>query len=200
MLRSLIFPVFLLAILSGCAPGNVLTVPGDLSGAAPPAPPGFPEVAVLDFSWTGSPEGELGRDYVNARPIVWKGNAGKSVADMVAGVLAEKGVAAVRAAGEAYAPVGASTRIWGSVEEFRVDLRTSGLVQVNAEARITLKVQAAGQGAPSEWSSTVSSAFGDTDLFTTPEGVQAVLSGAANAVAREAVKRMLDAGVVSASR
>jgi hypothetical protein len=201
--RSCIFPLLLLAILSGCAAGNVLTVPGGLSGKASPAPPGAagaPEIAVLDFSWTEPPEGELGRDYVHARPIVWKGNAGKSMADLVAGALAEKGIAAIRAAGEADIPAGVPARVWGSVEEFRVDLRTSGMIHVKAEASTTIKIQGAGPGVPAGWSSSVSSTYGDTDLFTTPEGVQEVLNGAANAVAAEAVRRMEEAGVVSAPK
>jgi len=202
--RSWIFPVILMAVISGCSTGNVLTIPGGLSGKAPQASavaPGVPaEVAVLDFYWAAPAAGELGRDYVHARPIVWNGDPGKSIADLIAGALAEKGIPAVRAAGEADVPAGVPARVWGSVEEFRVDLRSSGMVHVKAEAAATLKLQAAGPGIPAGWSGSVSSSYGDTDLYTTPEGVQEVLNGAANAAAEEAVRRMLEAGVVSSPK
>jgi hypothetical protein len=198
-----IFPLILLGTLSGCVTGSVLNVPGGLSRKAPQAPPGAaaaPAVAVLDFSWAGAPSNEIGRDFDNVRPIVWKGDPGKSMADLIAGVLAEKGVAAVRAAGEGDIPAGVSTRVWGSVEEFQVTAKRIGTIKVEEEARATLKIQGAGPGSPPEWASTVSSAYGYTDLFATPEGVLEVLNGAANAAAEEAVRRLLEAGVVSATK
>jgi len=201
--RSWIFPLILWGTLSGCVTGSVLTVPGGLSRKAPQAPPGgagAPAVAVLDFSWSGASSYEIGRDFDNVRPIVWKGDPGKSMADLIAAVLAEKGIAAVRAAGDADIPSGVPARIWGRVEEFRVDVKRVGTIKVEAEAGTTLKIQGTGPGAPPGWSGTVSSTYGDTDLFPTPEGAHQAINRAANGAAEEAVRRLLEAGVVSAPK
>ena len=72
---------------AGCAPANVLTIPRDLAREASPPAAGTGEgaaVAVLDFSWSGPPSGEIGRDFDLVRPIVWNGNPGKSIADLIA--------------------------------------------------------------------------------------------------------------------
>lgn len=200
---SWIFPLILWGTLSGCVTGSVLTVPGELSRKASQAPPGAagaPAVAVSDFSWSGDPSYEIGRDFDHVRPIVWKGNPGKAMADLIAGALAEKGIAAVRVAGEAEIPSGVPARVWGSVEEFRVNFKRVGTLKVEAAAGTTLKIHGAGPAAPAGWTSTVSSTYGFTDLFTTPEGAQQALIGAANAAAEEAARRLLEAGVVSAPK
>jgi len=201
--RSWIFPLILWGTLSGCVTGSVLTVPGELSRKASQAPPGAagaPAVAVLDFSWSGDPSYAIGRDFDHVRPIVWKGNPGKAMADLIAGALAEKGIAAVRVAGETEIPSGVPARVWGHVEEFRVNFKRVSTFKVEAEAGTTLKIHGAGPAAPAEWASTVSSTYGFTDLFVTPEGAQQVLIGAANAAAEEAARRLLEAGVVSAPK
>lgn len=197
-------PWFLLLILwgalSGCVTGNVLTIPRDLSREAPPAPPRegvVPAVAVLDFSWTAPPSGEIGRDYDHARTIVWKGDTGKQIADLIAGALAEKGIPAVRAAGEADVPGDVPARVWGSVEEFSVNVRRVGTVKVEQAARTTLKIQAAGPGAPPGWASNVSTTFTDDYSHVAPFVVYDALNGAANDAANEVVRRLLEAGVVS---
>jgi hypothetical protein len=124
--RPWILLLILWGIFSGCVTGNVLTIPRGLSREAAPAPPGAgvaPAVAVLDFSWTAPPAGEIGRDFDHARSIVWTGDTGKQMADLVAGALAEKGIAAVRAAGEADVPGVVPARVWGHVEVFRVNVK-----------------------------------------------------------------------------
>ena len=149
--RSWIFPLILWGTLSGCVTGSVLTVPGELSRKASQAPPGAagaPAVAVSDFSWSGDPSYEIGRDFDHVRSIVWKGNPGKAMADLIAGALAEKGIAAVRVAGEAEIPSGVPARVWGSVEEFRVNFKRVGTLKVEAEAGTTLKIHGAGPAAP----------------------------------------------------
>jgi hypothetical protein len=191
--------LILLGFLLGCAPGNVLTIPRDLAREAPPPPPGAgesPAVAVLDFSWAGPPSGEIGRDYDLVRPIVWNGNPGKSIADLVAGALAEKGIAAVRVAGEADVPADVPARIWGGLEEFRVNVKRAGTIKVEEEASVTLKVQAVSPGVPEGWTGTVSSSYMDDYTHVTPFVVYDTLNAAANAAADEAVRRLLAAGIV----
>lgn len=189
--------------LYGCAPANVLTIPKDLSREAAPAAPGTSAgaaVAVLDFSWSGPPSGEIGRDFDLVRPIVWTGNPGKSIADLIAGALAEKGIAAVRVAGEADAPPDVPAKVWGSLDEFRVNVKRVGMVKVEEEAVATLKVQGVSPGVPEGWSTKVSSSYMDDYPYVTPYVVYDTLNAAANAAADEAVRRLLEAGVVSAPR
>lgn len=189
--------------LYGCATGDVLTIPRDLSReASPPAPAtaGSPAVAVLDFSWSGAPSGEIGRDFDLVRPIVWKGNPGKSIANLIAGALAEKGIAAVRVAGEADVPADVPARVWGSLEEFRVNVKRVGMIKVEEEAVATLKLQGVSPGVPEGWTGTVSSSYMDDYPYVTPFVVYDTLNAAANAAANEAVRRLLEAGVVSAPK
>jgi len=202
--RSWLVPLILWSTLSGCATGSVLTVPGELSLKTPQPPPNAavpPAVAVLDFSWSGtSPSNEIGRDFDHARPIVWNGDPGKSMADLIAGLLLEKGIAAVRAPGELYIPANVPAKVWGSVGGFHVDVKRVGTIKVELEAAVSLKIQGTGPGFPAGWSNSISSTYGDTDLFSTPEGVYQALNRAANAAAEEAVRRLLEAGVVSAPK
>jgi len=200
--RPWIFLLVLWGALTGCVTGNVLTIPRELSREAAPVPPAAeaPAVAVLDFSWAGSPTGEIGRDYDHARTIVWTGDTGKQMADLVAGALTEKGIAAVRVAGEADVPAGVPARVWGSVEEFRVNVKRVGTIKVEEEATTTLKIQGAGPGAAPGWASTVSSTYKDDYPYVTPYVVYDALNAAANDAADEAVRRLLEAGVVSVSK
>lgn len=198
--RPWMFLLILWGTLSGCVTGSVLTIPRGLAREVPAAPPGAgaaPVVAVLDFSWTAPPAGEIGRDFDHARSIVWTGDTGKQMADLVAGALAEKGIAAVRAAGEADVPGVVPARVWGHVEVFRVNVKRVGTIKVEQEATTTLKIQAVGPGAPPGWASTVSTTFADSYSHVTPFVVYDALNGAANDAADEAVLRLLEAGVVS---
>ncbi len=195
-----IFLLILWGVFSGCVTGNVLTIPRDLAREAAPVPTGAgvaPAVAVLDFSWTGATSGEIGRDFDHARTIVWTGNTGKQMADLIAGALMEKGIASVRVAGEADVPAGVPARVWGSVEEFRVNVKRVGTIKVEEEATTTLKIQGAGPAAVPGWASTVSSTYKDDYPYVTPYVVYDALNGAANDAADEAVRRLLEAGVVS---
>ena len=86
--------------VSGCVTGKVLHLPGELSrpgmGGTEGETVGFPTVAVIDFNFAGDPPHEIGRDFDHARAIVWKGDPGKAMPDLIAGVLNEKGLRAVR--------------------------------------------------------------------------------------------------------
>ena len=197
---SWIVLLILWGTLSGCVTGNVLTIPRGLAREAPPVPPvagTAPAVAVLDFSWTAPPAGEIGRDYDHARTIVWTGDTGKQMADLIAGALAEKGIAAVRVAGEADVSGDVPARVWGRVEDFRVNVKRVGTIKVEQEATTTLKIQAAGPEARPGWASTVTTKYTDSYSHVTPFVVYDALNGAANDAADEAVRRLLEAGVVS---
>jgi hypothetical protein len=192
-----------IAVVSGCAPGKVLTLPGDLarSGQKGPArvPEGTPAVAVLDFAFAGAPSYEIGRDFDHARPIVWKRDPGKALPDLVADVLNESGVHAVRVSSEAAIPGNAVAKVWGSVDRFRVDARKTGSLKLSVESKasVSVTVHASGGNAPPGWNSVVGSENWTTEpLFITPEGVQDALNGAANAVAGEVVRRLAAAGVI----
>ena len=184
-------------VLSACAAGSRLHVPGDLTRPARSVAPtgGASQAAVLDFSYTAAPDGVLGRDFDRARPIVWKGEPGKAMADLVAGVLVESGVAAVRRGMDASAADAVPVRIVGAVRRFEVNTRRTGTVSVITEATVSMTVTAEGPGlsAPSQQSVTSSTSF--TDLFVTPDGLREALMSAANASAEEAVRKLLELGV-----
>lgn len=192
-----------LAGVSGCATGGALRLPGVLErpgtvGAVPAAGPS--SVAVLDFSFGGSPPYEIGRDYDRARSIVWGENPGKAVADLVADVLNERGVSAVRVAAGSGVPAEAAARVWGNVDTFRVEARKMGSMRVEVEIRSSVAVTVQGEGgsAPPGWKSTVASEYVMTDpLFVTAASVGDAVNAAANAVAEEAVRRLATAGVVA---
>jgi len=184
----------------GCVTSKALYLPGDPARPAAqvlPRPEGGPAVAVLDFSWEGSPSFEIGRDYDQVRPIVWKGNPGRNLADLIAAVLAEKGVPAIRAKGESDVPAGVPAKVWGSVEEFRVNVKRIGTFKVEAESVISLRIYGSGGAAPPGWNSAVGSTYSFADpLFITPEGTLQAVDGAANSVAEEGVRRLAESGVL----
>lgn len=196
-------PLLLLGmVMYGCATGNVLSLPDGPSRPAAKAvvkAEGVPKVAVIDFSWTETPTSEIGRDYDNVRSIVWKGNPGKAVADLIAGILAEKGIPAVRAAKEADVHDGFSTKIWGNVKEFRVNAKRIGLVLVEIEAVTALKVQGSGPGASAGWATDLTSSYRYPEpLFFLSGDVLHAVNRAANDAAEEAVRQLMEAGVIAA--
>jgi len=188
-----------LLVLSSCAAGSRLHVPGDLSRPARAALPaaGAPRAEIADFSWTRAADGAIGRDYDRARPIVWNGDPGKAMADLFAGALREGGVASRRtgegAPGSGELPV----RITGKVRRFEVNARRPGGVNVVIEATVGLTVTAEGAGlpGPSEQSVTSSTSLGD--LFVTPDDLREALLSAANAAAEEAARKLIEAGFFS---
>lgn len=186
---------------SGCVTGKVLYLPGDLHrpGAVAEPPPGGPIVAVVDFSYAGTPPFEIGRDYDHARSIVWKRNPGVSLADLIADVLAERGFVPARVADNAAVPADAVTVVWGRVEELRVATRKTGSLRLSVEtaASVSATVFAAGGASQAGWNSSVASDYAYTEPFTvTPDAVRRAVNGAANAVAEEAVRRLFAAGAL----
>lgn len=198
-IRNFLIAVFPLFILASCAAGGRLYVPGDLSrpDRSPQASPGAPKAAVLDFSYAAEEPDVIGRDFDQVRPIVWKGEPGKAMADLVSRVLAEKGVPAVRVASAADVPADVPVRIGGAVRRFEVNARRSGGVAVVSEATVSLTVTAVGGSSPPSWEAAVTSNSSAKDVFVTPDGVRDVLLTSANAAAEEAARRLIDAGVVA---
>jgi len=188
-------------ILSACAAGSLLHVPGDLARPARPVAPAAvaPQAAVVDFSYKAAPDGVLGRDFDRARPIVWKGEPGKAMADLVAGVLVESGVAAVRRGTDAAAADGVPVRIFGVVRRFEVNTRRTGMVNVITEATVSMTVTAEGPGLSGPSEHTVTSSASLSDIIPTPDDLREALMSTANAVAEEVVRKLLEAKVVSPS-
>jgi hypothetical protein len=176
-------------------------VPGELSRPARAAAPaaGAPQAVVVDFSYAAAPDGVVGRDFDRARPIVWKGAPGKAMADLVAGVLEERGVAAVRRGPNAQDAGTVPVRVSGVVRRFEVNARRTGGLSVVTEATVSLTVTAEGPGLSGPSEQSVTSGMSLTDLFVTPDELREALMSAANAVAEEAARKLLEAKVVSPS-
>jgi len=203
---KLAFRTFLLfvcpcLILSACAAGSSLHVPGDLARPARAVAPaaGAPQAVVADFSFAAAPDGVVGRDFDRVRPIVWKGEPGKAMADLVAGVLGESGVAVVRRGADAQGAEAVPVRISGVVRRFEVNARRSGGLSVVTEATVSMTVTAEGPGLSGMSEKTVTSSTSLSDLFVTPDDLREALMSAANAVAEEAARKLLEAKVVSPS-
>lgn len=192
----------IMILSAGCATSTVLQVRGGLERPAKRAPgvgSAARAVAVADFTYAGKAGGEIGRDFDRARPIAWSGSPGKAVPDLIAEVLFEKGVPVVRVADESGAPPDAAAKVWGRVDAFRVDAKRKGTFNIEDTAHVALTVYGAGGGAPPQWSTSVASEYLSTDaLLVTEAGALDALSGAANAVAEEVVKRLISAGVIPA--
>lgn len=188
-----------LLILSACAAGSRLTVPGELTRPARSVKTaaGVPLAAVLDFSYAAAPDGVLGRDYDRIRTIVWKGQPGKTMADLIAGALGENGVAAVRGGVDGAGADGVPVRISGVVRRFEVNARSTGGVSRTTEATVSVTFTAEGPGLSGPSEHTVTSSSSLEVLIVTPNDLRDVLMSAANNVAEEAARKLLEAKVFS---
>jgi len=74
------------------APGSVTLEFPDLRGLVRLVRERAPQAVIVDFSYAAAPNGVVGRDFDRARPIAWNGEPGKAMADLVAGVLGERGL------------------------------------------------------------------------------------------------------------
>jgi len=199
--RTLLLIVGPCLVLSACAGSSMLHVPGDLARpdrAVVPAP-GPPRAVVADFSYAAGPDGIIGRDFDRARPIVWKGDPGKAMADLVAAVLGERGVATVRRGADAPGAEVLPVRISGVVRRFEVNSRRTGNLTVVTEATVSLTVTAEGPGLSGPAEQTVTSSASLTDIFPTPDDLREALMSTANTVAEEAARKLLEAKVFSPS-
>jgi len=200
-LRTLLLIVGPSLVLSACAAGSTMYVPGDLARPARAVAPaaGAPLAVVADFAYATSPDNVIGRDFDRVRPIVWRGAPGKAMADLVAGVLVDSGVAAVRRGADPQGAEAAPIRISGVVRRFEVNSRRIGNLSVVTEATVSLTVTVEGPGLSGPSERTVTSSASISDLFVTPDGLREVLVSTANAVAEEAARKLLEAKVVSPS-
>ncbi|HEX8042993.1 hypothetical protein [Candidatus Deferrimicrobium sp.] len=199
--RTLLLFVGPCLVLSACAAGSTLYVPGDLTRPARAVAPaaGVPQVVVKDFAYTAPPDNIIGRDFDRARLIAWKGEPGKAMADLVAGVLVERGVATVRRGANSQGDEAVPIRISGVIRRFEVNSRRTGGLSADIEAKVSLTVTAEGPGLSGPSEQTVTSSASISDLFVTPDGLREVMMTTANAVAEEAARKLLEAKVVSPS-
>jgi len=200
-LRTLLLIAGPCLVLSACAAGSTMYVPGDLARPARAAAPaaGAPLAVVADFAYAASPDNVIGRDFDRVRPIVWRGEPGKAMADLVAGVLVDGGVAAVRRGAASQGAEAVPIRISGVVRRFEGNSRRTGNLTVVSEATVSLTVTAEGPGLSVPSERTVTSSASISDLFVTADGLREVLESTANAVAEEAARKLLEAKVVSPS-
>jgi hypothetical protein len=154
---------------------------------------------VADFSYAAAPDGGIGRDFDRARPIVWKGEPGNAMATLVAAVLRESGVAAVRGGADARGAEAVPVRISGVVRRFEVNARRTGGLGVVAEATVSLVVTAEGPGLSGRSEQTVTSSSSISDLFVTPDGLREALMSASNAAAEEAARKLIEGRVFPAA-
>ncbi len=188
-----------MSVLAACTIGNRLYLSGELArpAGARKAPAAPPQAVVLDFAYVAEEPGVVGRDFDSVRPIEWKGDPGKAMADLVAGVLGEGGVAVVRAAAETPSLDNVPIRISGNLRRFEVNARRRGGVKIVTEATVALSVTASGGSLSSPLSIGTTISNSDEGVFVTPEGARDVLFASANAAAEEAARRLLDAGVLA---
>lgn len=195
--RTLLLFVGPCLVLSACAMGGRLHVPGELTRPARAVAPAASaaRAVVADFTYAAAPDGVVGRDFDRVRPIVWDGNPGKAMAELVAGVLRENGVATDRRGENATDADGIPVRISGGIRRFEVNARRTGGLTVVTEATVSVTVTTGGTGVSRPLEETITSSASLSDLFVTPDGLRDVLMSASNAVAEEAVRRMIAGGV-----
>ena len=193
-----------LVVLSACASGNKLVLPGEITRppVAGPPPAGPPAVAVADFSYTpeGREPGVIGRDHDQVRDVVWNGEPGRTMADLVAGAFADRGIPASRVKAGAPASDNASILVSGTVRRFEVDIRRRKMFNVETEATVVMSLTASGRGLPAPLETSVTITQTSKDVYPLPEYYRMMLSLAANAAADEGVRRLKEGGVAGTSR
>ncbi|MCP2501194.1 MAG: hypothetical protein NCA08_06490 [Deltaproteobacteria bacterium] len=199
--RTLLLFVCPCLILSACAAGSTLHVPGDMTRPASAVAPrgGAPQAMIADFSYAAAPYGVVGRDFDRARPIAWNGEPGKAMADLVAAVLRERGVATVRQGADAQGAETAPVRISGELRRFEVNTRRTGPFTLITEAVVSLTVTVEGTGLSAPLERTVTSSASLSDFLPTPDDLREALLSTTNTVAEEAARILLEAKVVSPS-
>jgi len=70
--RTLLLIVYPCLVLSACAAGSSVYVPGDLTrpARAVAAAAGAPQAVIADFSFAAAPDNVVGRDFDRVRPVV----------------------------------------------------------------------------------------------------------------------------------
>jgi hypothetical protein len=199
--RTLLLFVGPCLVLSACAAGSTLHIPGDLArpARAVASRGGAPQAVIADFSYAAAPDGVVGRDFDRARTIAWNGEPGKAMADLVAAVLGERGVATVRRGADAQGAETVPLRISGVLRRFEVNTRRTGGFTVITEATVSLTITVEGPGLSAPLEKTVTSTASLSDFFVTPDDLREALMSTANTVAEEAARTLLEAKVVSPS-
>jgi hypothetical protein len=199
--RTLLLFVGPCLILSACSAGSTLHVPGDLTRPARAVAPraGAPQAVIADFSFAAAHDGVVGRDFDRARTILWSGEPGKAMSDLVAGVLGERGVATVRQGADAQGAESAPVRISGVLRRFEVNSRRTGNFTVITEATVSLTITVESPGLSGPLEKTVTSSASLSDFFPTPDDLREALMSSANSVAEETARILLEAKVVSPS-
>jgi len=159
----------------------------------------MPQAVISDFSFAAAQDGVIGRDFDRVRPIAWKGEPGKAMADLLAGVLGERGVTTIRRGADAQGVDAVPVRISGVLRRFDVNTRRTGNLTVITEAVVYLTMTVEGPGLSGPMEKTVTSSASLSDLFVTPDDLREALVSTANTVAEEAARILLEAKVVSPS-
>jgi len=85
------------------------------------------------------------------------------------------------------------------VRRFEVNTRRTGNLTVITEATVSLTLTVEGPGVSGRVEKTVTSSASLSDLFVTPDDIREALMSAANTVAEEAARTLIEAKVVSPS-
>ena len=201
------FCVVLFAIVfAGCGPSNQLIIPSEIT-RPPVVDPSFAEphgaarVAVMDFSYTPPDEPNvIGRDYDRVRQVVWEGDPGSLLADLVAGSLSEQGVPVSRLKAGDPATDNFSSVIKGTVRRFGVDIRRRNMVNVHIDTTVEMTLSVSGRDVPVPWETSVSSNAVSQEVFPLPDEIRKALSSVANSAADEAVRRLRERGIAGSPR
>jgi len=130
------------------------------------------------------------------RDIVWKGDPGKAMADLVADVLAERGIPAVRVKPGTPPSGNIPYLVSGAVRRFEVNTR--GVLPATIEATVSLALSVAGPAVSRPWETTVTSGTTTQGVLSVPEDLRKALQSAANSAAEEAVRRLREGGIAAA--
>ena len=121
------------------------------------------------------------------------------MADLVAAVLRERGVATVRQGADAQGAETVPVRISGVLRRFEVNTRRTGPFTLITEAVVSLTVTVEGTGLSVPLERTVTSSASLSDFLATPDDLREALLSTTNTVAEEAARILLEAKVVSPS-
>jgi hypothetical protein len=155
---------------------------------------------VVDFSFMPPEEPKvIGRDSDRVRQIVWEGNPGRLLADLVGDALLEQGVASFRLKEEVPAPESSSV-VKGIVRRFEANMRRLSIINAQVEATVEITVFVSGQGEQAPWETTITSNAFRREVIPLPEDVRKALSAAANSAADEAARRIRERGATGNKR
>jgi len=197
--------VLFATVFAGCGPANQLLIPAEITRppVVDPSPPGQNgvKVAVMDFSYAPPDEPNvIGRDYDRVRQIIWEGDPGSLMADLVAGSLSERGVTVSRLKAGDPAMNNFSSVVNGTVRRFSIDIRRRNVVNVYIDTTVEMILSVSGRDAPAPWETSVSSNAILQEVFPLPDDIRKALSSAANSAADEAARRLRERGAAGTPR